>query len=122
MNKILITLATATLGLATVIFPQVAQAGVSITLSSDYHPVIPQVYYPAPQVIYPAPQVVYPSYPSPRDYYRAQRRRHYNRAYFGQTVDYRYHDQRRDNYYDGGYDRRNDHFNRDNHRDSYDRH
>jgi hypothetical protein len=109
MKKALITLATATLGLAAVIFPQAAQAGVSIVFSSDYpvvHPV-PQVIYPAPRVIYPAPQVVYPSYPSPRDYYRARRRHHRDYGYGGRTVEYRdgYAERIRETYggYGGGY-------------------
>jgi hypothetical protein len=117
MKKALIALATATLGLATVVFPQAAQAGVSVVFSSDYpvvHPV-PQVLYPAPRVIYPAPQVIYPSYPSPRDYYRARKRhyRDYGGYYGGRTVEYRRHDDRRDGYYGRGYEGRGEY------RDSY---
>jgi hypothetical protein len=104
MKKALMMLAAAALGVSTLSFADAAQAGVSITFSSDY-PV-----YHAPRVYYPAPQVIYPRYP--RDYYRSRR---YNR-HPARNVDYRRDDDRRydDRRYD---DRRYDERHRDEPRD-----
>ncbi len=107
MKKALMTLAIAAASISTFGAANAAQAGVSITFSSD-EPVVhhaPRVYYPAPRVYYPAPVVVHPG-----EYYRVKRRHH------GRNIDYRYRDARRDGYYDR-YDRNgDDEFDRDGYR------
>lgn len=85
MKKALMTLAIAAVGISTLGSANPAQAGVSITFSSDA-----PVYHPRPRVYYPAPVVVYP------EHYRRVRRVHPSRA--GRVVEYRY--ERRDRYDD----------------------
>lgn len=105
MKKALMTLAIAAVGISTFGVANAAQAGVSITFSSD-EPVVhhaPRVYYPAPRVYYPAPVVVHPG-----EYYRVKRRHHRVR-----NIDYRYRYDKHDSYYDRDGD---DEFDRDGYR------
>ncbi len=99
MKKALMTLAIAAASISTFGAANAAQAGVSITFSSN-EPVI----HHAPRVYYPAPVVVYPG-----EYYRVKRRHHRVR-----NIDYRY------NQHDGYYDRHDrdddDEFDRDGYR------
>jgi hypothetical protein len=81
MKKALTTLAIAAVGISTLGFANAAQAGVSISFSTEptYHP---RVYYPAPVVVYPS-----------RGIYNRKVYKHH-----GRVVEYRY--DRRDRYDD----------------------
>lgn len=103
MKKVLMTLAIAAASISTLGAASAAQAGVSITFSSD-QPVIrhaPRVYYPAPVVVYPGE-------------YRVKRHHRHRDGY--RNVDYRYGQRDRyENHRDCDRDR-DDEFDRDGYR------
>ncbi len=110
MKKALTTLAIAAVGISTLGFANAAQAGVSITFSSDG-----PAYHPAPRVYYPAPVVVYPS----RGIFNRKVYKRHDRV-----VEYRHRYDRRDRYddYHSRDHRRNDDCDDDNDYDRYYRH